>query len=234
MSAHTTHQGMLFHSHSGLLCHCGLILGIKEWQWCAWTDLHLKKRKRKKEQAGSDSSSLTPHPPIFACEEKATPQTTLQCKHACSKDSQSLRRRREFERASSDCIPVVCKPLQRSLKYFNFTTVLGDVLPRTDLNFPINRLQDLLLSWDVTKNRNSAADFVPSSSHTPSPLPRFPPLSKRSVRLRGMTQVRTRAKSYRYVPIITVVGVERKLQLTFIIFRAFQLWAFDATSRWQF
>ena len=32
---HSTHQGTLIHSHFSSLSHCGLILGLKEWNWCA-------------------------------------------------------------------------------------------------------------------------------------------------------------------------------------------------------
>ena len=34
-SSHATCQGTLVHSHLSLLCHCELILDLKEWNWCS-------------------------------------------------------------------------------------------------------------------------------------------------------------------------------------------------------
>ena len=50
ISSHTTHQGMLIHNHLSLLSHCGLILHLKEWNWCTQADLHIKKTWRANAQ----------------------------------------------------------------------------------------------------------------------------------------------------------------------------------------
>ena len=43
MTMHATHYRMLVHSYHSLLSHCGLVLGLKEWNWCALADLYFKK-----------------------------------------------------------------------------------------------------------------------------------------------------------------------------------------------
>ena len=50
-SSHTTHQEMFSHSHLSMLSCCGQSR-LKGWNWCAWTDLHFKTTKRKKEMHG--------------------------------------------------------------------------------------------------------------------------------------------------------------------------------------
>ena len=44
-SSHVIRQGTLGHSCLSLLSHCGLNLA-KEWNKCAWANLHFKKRKK--------------------------------------------------------------------------------------------------------------------------------------------------------------------------------------------
>ena len=42
---HSPRQETLSNSHLSSLSHCGLILGLKQWSWCARADLHFKKKK---------------------------------------------------------------------------------------------------------------------------------------------------------------------------------------------
>ena len=55
-SSHATHQEKLVQSHLSSLSHCGLIRGLKEWNWGAQTDLHLM---------GNDLSNL-PSQSVYA------------------------------------------------------------------------------------------------------------------------------------------------------------------------
>ena len=57
----------LVHSRFSSMSHCGLILGLKEWNWRAGADLRVKKKKKKK-QAKEGFIETSPNP----CEEGAT------------------------------------------------------------------------------------------------------------------------------------------------------------------
>ena len=90
VSSHAPHRGTLIHSHLSLLSHCGLIPGLKEWNWCARSDFHLKKNPQQQASAGTHSS----HVPKWSSQER---------KHHSDSNGQTLKHGVDGSRLHYSC-----------------------------------------------------------------------------------------------------------------------------------